>query len=81
MNKNSDPMQGFLEQLLRDWERGGGKPATAPAPAQPQVKQTALATLEPAVETPAFSSVVRSFPELSEATSLNPPEPTKPALS
>jgi hypothetical protein len=37
MNKNSDPMQGFLEQLLRDWERGGGKPATAPAPAPPQV--------------------------------------------
>ena len=75
MNKPSDPMQGFLEQLLQDWETGGTK---TPAPAKP-AKTPSVGML---VETPGIASVVRALPELAEAVSLNAvDEPLAPVVA
>ena len=75
MNKPSDPMQGFLEQLLQDWETGGTK--TTAAPVKPA--KAAVGTI---VETPGIASVVRALPELAEAVSLNATDdlPSVPAV-
>ena len=75
MNKPSDPMQGFLEQLLQDWETGGTK--TPAAPLKPA--KAAVGTI---VETPGIASVVRALPELAEAVSLNATDdlPSVPAV-
>ncbi len=75
MNKPSDPMQGFLEQLLQDWETGGTK--TPAAPVKPA--KAAVGTI---VETPGIASVVRALPELAEAVSLNATDdlPAVPAV-
>ncbi len=75
MNKPSDPMQGFLEQLLQDWETGGTK--TPAAPVKP-----AKAPVGTIMETPGVASVVRALPELAEAISLSAADelPAAPAL-
>ena len=71
MNKPSDPMQGFLEQLLQDWETGGTK--TPAAPAKPPKAPVGLI-----VETPGVASVVRALPELAEAISLSAADELRP---
>ena len=74
MTTPSDPMQGFLDQLLRDWESGG-----APAPAAPaRQAKSAPAPGATVVPTPGVASVIRALPELSEAVALSAVEQTPP---
>ena len=76
MNNSSDPMQGFLDQLLRDWENGGPTSPSTP------VKQSKPAATPGAavIPTPGVASVVRALPELSEAMTLTATEvPAPPA--
>ena len=80
MNTNSDPMQGFLEQLLRDWESGPKAASGASAG-----KTAPVAPVGTIVSTPGIASVVRSLPELSDAVALSgleePAEAIVPAVS